>query len=291
MNETVGLADFLRLFWPSILGSLVAAALCGYLGFFVVVRRVAFMSAALGQISGLGVVSGFLVGSLLGHSPHDPLPFYQDPVLISLGLTALAAAAMGTISRIARTTPESLVAFAYLAGTALTLLVLASPRIIQEQHEIGDLLFGNVVAVRLQHLEALVAVALVVGVSHWLLFKDLMLVSFDGEMARTLGLPAKMLDLWLYVSIGVSVAIATRAVGALPVFAFIVLPAGAALLMVESVWGVILLSVVGALFAAAAGFYLSFVFNLSTGPMMTVGCAAYWPVAALYRSAKRRRAA
>jgi zinc transport system permease protein len=287
MGESVSFSDFWALFAPSILASTVAAALCGVLGFFVVVRRVAFVSAALGQISGLGVAFGFFLGSVFGHDPHQPTPIWLDPVVIALVLTGGVAALLGYVSRIQRTTPESLVAFSYLAAAALALVVLASPRIVQEAHEVGDLLFGNSVAIRHEHLVELLVVAVLVLVSQVFLFKDLLLVSFDRDMARTLGLPVAALDVTLYLSIGVSVAVATRAIGALPVFAFLVLPAGAALLVSQRVLTVVALSVVGAVLAAGFGFYLSFVQSWPTGPLMVVCAAAFWPLAALVRLARR----
>jgi zinc transport system permease protein len=289
MSGSVTFSDFWALFAPSILASLVSAALCGTLGFFVVVRRVAFVSAALGQISGLGVAVGFYVGTLFGHDPHQPTPLWLDPVVLALVLTGIVAAALGYVSRVERTTPESAVAWAYLAAAALALVVLASPRIVQEAHEVGDLLFGNSVAIRHEHLVELIAVAVIVFLTQVFLFKDLLFISFDRDTARPMGLPVTALDLILYVSIGVSVAVATRAIGALPVFGFLVLPAGAALLVSQRVRNVIILSIAGAMLAAAGGFYLSFVQSWPTGPMMVVCAALYWPFAVLIHLLRRRR--
>ncbi|MGA9522721.1 MAG: metal ABC transporter permease [Myxococcaceae bacterium] len=283
--------DFWALFWPSITASLVAAGLSGMLGFFVVTRRVAFVSAALGQVSGLAVAFGFLAGSYFGLDPHEPTPVWLDPVVIAIVASGAVAMAMARVPRMQRTTPESTVAFVYLSAAALALIVLANPRIVQEAHEVGDLLFGSSVAVRREHLVELAVIAVVVIGSFIVLFKDLVFISFDPEMARTLGLPVTRLDLWMHLCIGVSVAVATRAIGALPVFGFIVLPAGAALLITESVVGVVLLSIVGALFAAAAGFYVSFVESWPTGPMMVVAAALFWPLAALIRLFTRARTA
>src|SRR4029077_17653695 len=106
---------------------------------------------------------------------------------------------------------------------------------------------------------------------------------FDRDMARTLGLPVAALDVTLYLSIGVSVAVATRAICALPVFAFLVIPAGAALLVSQRVLTVVVLSVVGAVIAAGVGFYLSFLQSWPTGPLMVVCAAAFWPLAAVVR--------
>jgi zinc transport system permease protein len=284
MKESISFADFWLLFGNSILASLIAAVLCGYLGFFVVLRRVGFVSAALGQVSGLGVALGFFIGSYFGIDPHAPTPIYLDPVVVALVLAAVVSASLGYVWRIERTSPESVVAFAYLASTAIAILVLASPRIVQEAHEVGDLLFGNAVAIRREHFVELAAVAIAVLGSHLFLFKDLLFLSFDREMAQAVGLPVIKLDLLLQVSIGVSVAVATRAIGALPVFGFLVLPTGAALLASESVGGVLALSIGGAVLAALLGFYLSFLESLPTGPLMVACAAAYWPVAALYRT-------
>src|SRR4051812_679496 len=114
--EGLSVADFFDLFGPSIAAAVLAAILCGLLGVFVVLRRVAFVSAALGQISGLGIALGFLVGGLFGVDPHQPTPVYLDPVVMALVLTGSVSMVMSLTSRIQRTSPESSVAFAYLSA-------------------------------------------------------------------------------------------------------------------------------------------------------------------------------
>lgn len=274
-------SEFWTLFWPSITASILAAVVSGLLGFFVVLRRVAFVSAALGQVSGLGVALGFYVGSVFGLDPHGPTPLWLDPVVMALVLSGGVSMLLALVSRVQRTSPESAVAFAYLSAAALALLALASPRIVQEAHEVGDLLFGSTVAVRQEHLVELLLVTLGVALFLLFFFKDLLFVSFDRETARTLGLPVLKLELFLNLFIGIAVAVATRAIGALPVFGFLVLPAGAALLAAQRTSWILALSVLGATSAALGGFFLSFKYNLPTGPMMVVCAAAYWPVAAL----------
>ncbi|MFL5321378.1 MAG: metal ABC transporter permease, partial [Myxococcaceae bacterium] len=261
----------------------LAGLLCGLLGVFVVLRRVAFVSAALGQISGLGIAIGFVIGGAFGVDPHQATPVYLDPVVMALLLTGGVSMLMALTTRIQRTSPESSVAFAYLSAAALALIVLASPSIVQEAHEVNDLLFGSTVAVRQEHLIELAIVTFIVVIGMIFLFKDLLFISFDREMARTLGHPVVKLELVLNLAIGVGVAVATRAVGALPVFGFLVLPTGAALLVSERINRVLLLSVIGAVLAAAGGFYISFVKNWPTGPLMVVCAAAYWPLAAAVR--------
>jgi zinc transport system permease protein len=264
--------------------AVIAAALCGYLGVFIVLRRMAFVSAALSQVSGLGVALSFFVGSYLGVDPHGELvPWYISPVFLALVLSGVASMLLALPSHARRTHTESLVALAYLAASASVVLVLASPRIVQEAHEVGELLFGSAVAVREQNLVALAVAAAVVAIVHGVLFKDFVYVSFDGETARSVGYPVARLNAALNLTVAVAVAMATRALGTLPVFAFLVLPAGAALLFAKRLWSAMVFSVLIAILAAMVGYYLSFAYQLPTGPTMAALCALSWLPAALLR--------
>jgi zinc transport system permease protein len=264
----------------------IAAGLCGFLGFFVILRRLAFVTAALGQVSLLGVAAGFLLGDLLGHDPHGPTPLHLDPVVLALTLTAVVAAGLAYTSRLSRPPTESVVALAYLTASAFGLLVLSVQP--SEEHEFKHLMVGSLIGMEQEHLVELCVVAFVTLVAQVLFFKDFLFVSFDREMALTLRLPVRSLELGLNVLIGLSVAVATRAIGSLPVFGFLVLPAGAALALSSSIPVTLILSVVGALVAAAVGLYLSLRHDLPTGAAMVACAAVYWPVVALIRALTHR---
>jgi ABC-type Mn2+/Zn2+ transport system permease subunit len=271
-----------RFLWEEpMLAAVLASAMLGYLGFFVVLRRIAFMSAALSQVSGLGVALAFLVGSFAGVTPHTETPLWLHPSLWALGFASLGAAAMAVLGRSRRGTPETVVAVAYVGASSLVLLVLASPRLVQEAHEIGDLLFGNAVVVRRQDLWNLGLAALLVSVVHGLLFRSFLFASFDSDAARVSGVPVQRVDLLLHLSLALEVAVATRALGTLPVFSFLVLPAGAALLLAERLTLVLLLSVVIAVSCAVGGYALSWFLSLPTGPVMVVLGVAVWSLAGL----------
>jgi zinc transport system permease protein len=273
-----------RFLWEEpMLAAVLASAVLGYLGLFVVLRRITFTSAALSQVSGLGVALAFLMGSFAGVTPHTRTPLWLDPSLWALVFACGGAAAMSLPARSRRATPESVVALAYVGASSLVLLVLASPRMAVEAHEIGDLLFGDAVVVRRQDLWNLGAAALLVATVHGLLFRSFLFASFDSDAARVSGVPVRWMDLLLHLSLAVEVAAATRALGALPVFSFLVLPAGAALLLSERLATVLLLSVVIAVSCAAGGYALSWLLSLPTGPVMVVLGVGVWGLAGLKR--------
>ena len=185
-----------RFLWQEpLFAAVVGAALLGYLGFFVVLRRIAFMSAALSQVSGLGVATAFWVGSFFGVEPHstEGSAIWFSPAAFALVFACVGAVAVSLPSRSRRVTPESVVALGYLAASAMVIVVLSSPRIAQEAHEIGDLLFGNAVVVKHEHLIQLCIAAAVVFTIHRLFFKDFLFCSYEPETARSMRYPVRCL--------------------------------------------------------------------------------------------------
>src|SRR5690606_36576405 len=80
-------------------------------------------------------------------------------------------------------------------------------------------------------------------------------------------------DAALYFVLGLSIAVSTRALGALTVFALTVIPASGGLLAFRRFPGVIAWAVGSALVAAVGGYYLSFVWSLPTGATIDLALA------------------
>ena len=256
---------------PMIAGVL-AAAILGYIGVFVVLKRMVFVSAALSEISGVGVAFAFYVGALLGIDPHahGAVPLLLEPTWFSLFFACAAAVLFSLRPGHRKLATETIVGLGYIIASALVLAILNSPRIAQEAHAVGDILFGNAVTVPRAQIWALFAASVAGVVVHALFFKELLFVSYDPETAVVQGVGVFRYELLLNLATAVVISVATRAVGALPVFAFTVIPAAAALMITEKMRLTITLSVAFAVVAAAVGYYLSWIEQLPTGASMVV---------------------
>lgn len=251
------------LYLDPILTAVAAGATLGFLGVYVVTRRMVFISAALSQISGVGVALAFFLPIYLG-----PLPVLGEPTVLSLVLTLLGTLALRTDPQRLRLTRDSLLGLAYVVAGAVALLL--GTRIAQEAHDIGAILFGTAVAVRPLDLWLTVGVGATLLLLHVLLLRGLRAVSFDPVSARVQGLPVDGLEVFLFVSIAVAVAVTTRALGALPVFAFTVLPAmGALALTTRLTWALAIAAVLGAT-SGALGYIYSFFFHFPVGASQAV---------------------
>ena len=271
-----------------LLAGVLAAALLSYLGVFVVLRRMVFVSAALSEISGVGVAAAFYVGAVAGIDPHThgAIPILLEPVWFSLVFACAAAALFSFRPGHRKLAPETIVGLGYIVASALVLAILNSPRIAQEAHAVGDILFGNAVIVPRAQIYALAGAGAAAILAHALFFKELLFVSYDPETAVVQGVSVVRYELLLNLIIAIVISVATRAVGALPVFAFTVVPAAAALMLTENIRATMPLSIAFGVVAAAVGYYVSWVAQLPTGATMVV-VASVFLLPGLARLAKR----
>lgn len=251
-------------------GTAIVAALCGYLGVFIVLRRAVFVGAALAQVSSLGVALALLVAGATGAHTHGQLPGLAGPM--ALVLTMGAALLFAAQSRERRLPRETIIGIAYVAAGALAILAVAASAGAEAQ--VINLLFGNVLTISAAGIAGLAALAVLVGGAHAAFFKEFLFVSFDPDMARALGLRARGWNALLFLSIGLTVAFAIRAAGALVVFGLLVLPASAALLLSRSIRVVMAWSVGIGLVGSVIGVCLSYLADWPTGPtILTVQVA------------------
>jgi zinc transport system permease protein len=268
--------------------AVIAAALCAFVGVYIVLKRIVFVSAAMSQGSGVGVAFAFMLCSYAGVDPHHA-PFYLHPVPWAIFLAAGVAFIFSGNLGNRRLSGEAVIGIVYLVAAACVILILNSPRVTQEAHEVNDLLYGNAVAVPPEQLYIMAGAAIVVAIVHGLFGKEFVFTAFDAEMAQTLGLRTKLWSLLLFVTFAVAISVSTRAIGALPVFAFTVIPPAAALMIGSRMWSVFALAVAIAVTSAFIGYYASFTWSLPTGASMVIVAAGFLALAVPGRALLERK--
>ena len=258
------LHDFLgaREIWEvPLAASVVAGALLGFLGVYVVLRRTVFVSAALTQLSTLGLVGALLVEERV----HIETEHSSEQLAVAIGVSALGALLLGAF-RPKRLPAEATVGATWVVASAL--VVLGVSRLVHAAHDLQGLVFGNAVAVPASDLAVIAVVAALATAVHAAFAKELAFTSFDAETARALGMPVRLWDAALFLTIGVAIPPAARALGALPVFAFLTLPAAGALMLRVGFRPAFALAAAFGVLAAASGYVLSWIWEIPTGATM-----------------------
>lgn len=258
--------------------SVVAGALLGALGVYVVLRRTVFVSAALTQLSTLGLVATLLLEERF----HIETEHASEQLLVAIAFSVAGALALGAF-RPRRLPAEATVGAAWVVSSAL--VVLGVSRLVHAAHDLGGMVFGNAVAVPASDLAVIAVVAALCTAAHGLFAKELAFTSFDAETAQAVGMRVKAWDALLFLTIGLAIPVTARALGALPVFAFLTLPAAGALLLGVRFRLAFPLAAALGVVAAAGGYVLSWMWEIPTGATMVALAALLAAPAALRRLA------
>lgn len=269
-------SDYDQLIWllrNSILAGAVLGIVGGLVGVFVMSRDLAFAvhgvselsfaGAAAGLLSGIGVVSGSIAGSLVA------------AVLIGL----LGARARDRNSITAVLMPFGL-------GLGILFLALYPGR---ASNKFG-LLTGQIVAVDDPRLGVLAVVGGLVVLGLLVMWRPLTFVSVDAEVAAARGLPTRALSIAFMVLLGLSVAIGVQVVGALLVLSVLVTPAAAALRVSSSPVVVPILSVTFATVSLVGGILLALGASVPISPYVTTLSFLIYLVCRIIERARRGKA-
>ena len=257
-------------------GSVVVGFVCPLVGVYFVLRRLIFWGVALPQVSASGIAFAFMLQGLglnflAGGERQEKHLAIAGALVFTLG-TILILAALSR-SPHAERAEGSIGALYALAGASSILFVAWNAA---GETEMLGLLKGEIVSISEADFHAMLDVFALVSACMFLFQREFTLVSYDRDMAVTLGRNVLLWDLMLYLIIGVTISLGVMTVGPLVIFGFLVIPPMAALPWAGGMLSLSLLaSLIGGL-SAFAGFYLSYTHDLPLGPVVVcVACGVY----------------
>ena len=249
----------LSLFLPPLVACLVIVAIHSYLGIHVIAREVIFVDLSLAQMAALGSAVAILAGS----QPDSSMAF-----VYALGFTTLGAA----VFALTRTTTrgavpqEAIIGIVYVMASAAAILV--ADRTPRGGEAIKDILVGSLLWVTWPTIARLAAVYAVIGISHWALRRRFLTISFEPEIALARGWRIRLWDFLFYLSFGIVITFSVPIAGVLLVFSFLVVPAAVAFQFTKRQGTLALLSWLAGALASSIGLWISFHYDLPTGPVI-----------------------
>jgi zinc transport system permease protein len=247
--------------------AVLVGVLCGALGFFVVLRRLAFIGVGISH----SAVGGVAIGLVAGASPLVTGAAFA--VAVALGIAwAERRGGLG----------EDAVIGVFLSAAMALGLVLVSVRRGYQQDLFGYL-FGNVLAISGSELAVLGAGSLGILCVLAALFRPLLFAAFDAEVAEVYGHPVEALNRTLLVLLALTVVLAVRLVGVLLVEALLVIPAATAALWARNFRQQLALSVALGAGSGVAGLAAAFFLDLAAGASVVLVAAALFFLSLLAR--------
>ena len=246
--------------------SVIVGIMCPVVGAYVVTRGLGFMGDALAHAA----LPAMALAFMLGLSPF----FGIIPGAIAIALL------IGYMTMRAGVSEDTSIGILFAGLFALGLVMLTTAGGIPVNVE--DVLLGQVLGT--SDGDVLITLGLAAGVLALIcaLHKELVFATYDPTGASVIGVPTQALDYTLLVLLALVIVIALQAVGIVLVISMLITPTATAQLLVRNFSRSMALGAGIGAASAIVGLYLSFHYNLPSGPAMALVATGFFVLAVAY---------
>ena len=233
--------------------SALVGGVCGFLSAYLMLKGWSLIGDALSHAIVPGVAGAYMLG----------LPFSLGAFLSG----GLAAGSMLFLNQKTRLKEDAIIGLIFTSFFGLGLFMVSlSPTSVKIQ----TIVLGNILAIT---AEDTIQLALIGGISLLVLslkWRDFMVVFFDENHARTVGLKPEVLKVIFFTLLAASTVAALQTVGAFLVVAMVVTPGATAYLLTDRFERLILMSLIIGAATSFIGAYLSYFLDGATGGVIVV---------------------
>ncbi len=234
------------------LAGILIAAVSSILGVFLVLRRFSLIGDGLAHVTFGSVAVVMLIGVSPTYITLAALPLVMISSLSILKLTGSKRiqgdAAIGIVSSVG--IAAGIVLASLSGGYNLDLF---------------SYLFGNILTVTRAELLLSFIVLVVVVALVFFFYDELLAITFDEELALTMGIKTKRINIMLFLLTAVTAVLAMKIAGIMLVSAMLILPPLTALQLSLSFRMTIFSSVLFSILSVISGLLLAFLLNLPAG--------------------------
>ena len=265
----MGIENLLEPFkYDFMIRSLITAILSGImlpaLGSFTINRNMGFMADAMA---------------------HATLPIIAIGVFFGLSISVLGVPAailiallLGFIIKNTEVGEDTAIGIIFSSFFALGFILIS---VFNVSINLEDLLFGQILAVSTFDVFVVLGLFIIVMSIFLIFLKQLLFYSFDPIGAKVRGLNVSFLNYLFLIILSLAIIGSLQTVGIILVLSMLIIPSAAAKLITKTFVNSIIISIVFGLVASVSGLYLSYFFNLPSGPSMSIVATLLFVVAFL----------
>lgn len=254
----------------ALVASIIVGIVCAVIGCYIVLRSMAFLGDALAHAILPGVAIAYLVGANL--------------LAGALVAGMIVAVGISFVSRAGTIREDTAIGIFFAAALALGVVLISTMD--TYAIDLTHVLFGNVLGVSASDLWISGGLAVVVLVAIGLLYKQLLVVSFDPILGQTLGLRTHALRTGLFLMLAGTIVVSLRTVGVALVAAMLVTPPATAYLLTRRLPTMMAVSALIGVVSAVGGLYASYYLNVASGGAMVLVATGIFLVAFLFSPGK-----
>ncbi len=236
-------------FQNALLGSLLASVLCGFIGTYIVTRRLVFISGGITHASFGGIGLGVFLGI--------------NPILSAMVFSVLSAFGVQWMSHRGDVREDSAIAVFWTFGMSLGIICcFLSPGFMPD---LPSFLFGSILTISQADLWLLATLLVVVVLVFALLYRTILSVAFDVDFARSQRLPVAFIEYLMMALIALTIVGTLRMVGIVLSISLLTIPQMSANVLTHNFKRMIAWSIVIGWVDCLMGLGLSYALNVPSG--------------------------
>jgi len=240
-----------------LIAATLVGALCGLIGVYVVLRRMAYIGHGMSH----SIFGGAVVGYVLGWN------FY----LVAGAWGFLSALLINQVTRRRVVGADAAIGIVTTASFAFGVALISRAKHFTRNFDAA--LFGNLLGITSSDLILIAATALVLVAVVFVFYKQLLFVTFDPEVAPAYGVPAQVIDTVFALILAATIIVSIKIMGVTLIAASLVIPPVVARLLANSFGKILILSTAIGAVSGVAGIYLSYYGNIASGATIVLLCS------------------
>lgn len=251
--------DFLQF---AFLTGLMIGVIAPLLGVFIVVRRLSLIADALSHVTLSGIALSLLLSKNISSLAN------LNPLYIGMGFSVVGSLFIERLRAVYKHYQELAIPIILSAGIGLGVIFISLAKGFTT--DLFNYLFGSVSAVSQQDLLIITIITVIVLGTVYLLYKELFVLSFDEEHAKTSGIKVNAVHFTFIILVALVIAASMRVVGILLVSSLMTLPVAAAMKIAKSFKKLVFTSIIFAEIAVIGGLIFSYYLDLAPGGSIVV---------------------
>lgn len=236
-------------FQNALLGSLLASIVCGFIGTYIVTRRLVFISGGITHASFGGIGLGVFLGI--------------NPVLGAMSFAILSAFGVQWMSQRGHVREDSAIAVFWTLGMSLGIIFcFLTPGFMPD---LPSFLFGSILTISHADLWLLGIITAIVVVVFLLLYQSILSIAFDSGFARSQRLPVDIIEYLMMTLTAMTIVSTLRMVGIVLAISLLTIPQMTANVLTHSFKRMIVLSILIGWVDCLCGLGISYALNVPSG--------------------------
>ncbi len=237
----------------SIISGIFIAIISGVYSFFIVMRKLSFLSVGISHSALAGVALGYLLGI--------------NPYLTTFIFCIITGFLIGKLTKMGNIEYDTSIGifFAFTMAVAIFLIFFGNIKV-----NIVSYLFGSIIGVSKFDMFFTLSIFIFSLLFYILFFKELIFITFDEEVAKVSGINVGLFDSIFLIILTIIIVACIKLVGIIMTSAFLILPTSFALNFSKDYKFIIVLNILFSIVSFIIGFILSFNFDIPVGATIVI---------------------